>query len=484
MVKDYDLMKIPVAGYIEADFYRIIETLYDDFTIISNTGVIESVLPNFETVYGIPIHEAIGSTVMQMEEAKIFNPCVSLVVLRTLKPVTMLQRTINGTFLMCTSIPILNDDGSLYKIVSYTRDSEKYQHLSEEYENLQRTLNAYDIELSKLRQRFKQEYPIIGSSPQIKNAIYLAEKFSGFDANLLITGESGVGKNLFANIIHQNSSRKNKPLVSINCGAIPDNLLESEFFGYEAGAFTGASNSGKPGLIQLSEGGTLFLDEIGELPLHMQVKLLKVIQEKKITHVGGTKELIIDFRLITATNKDLKQMVREGKFREDLFYRLNVLTLDIPSLRQRKSDIFSLVDYFCKKFTKQYNVTRSFSSRAIEYLETYSWPGNIRELENTIERAVLTSDNITITEHDLPSIFQPDEISISALSQEKTLKEILETVEKSVLLNSYEKHKTTTGVAKALGISQPTASLKLEKYFGKKANYNIDDSAKEINNKY
>ncbi len=202
----------------------------------------------------------------------------------------------------------------------------------------------------------------------------------------------------------------------------------------------------------------------------MQVKLLKVIQEKKITHVGGVKEISIDFRLITATNKDLKQMVREGKFREDLFYRLNVLTLDIPPLRDRKSDIFTLVDYFCKKFNEQYNVTRSFSSKAVEYLESYSWPGNIRELENTIERAVLTSDNLVITEQDLPSIFQPDDISISALSQEKTLKEILETVEKSVLLNTYEKYKTTTGVAKALGISQPTASLKLEKYFGSHKN--------------
>ncbi|WP_312354816.1 sigma-54 interaction domain-containing protein [Aminipila sp.] len=470
MGKDYDLMKIPVVGYIETDFYRILETLYDDFTIISNTGVIESVLPNFEAVYGIPIHEAIGSTIMQMEEAKIFNPCVSLVVLRTLKPTTMLQRTLKGTFLMCTSIPILNDDGTLYKIVSYTRDTEKYEHLSEEYVNLQRTLKAYDIELSKLRQKLEREYPIIGSSPQITNAIYLAEKFSSFDANLLITGESGVGKNLFTNMVHQNSKRKDKPLISINCGAIPDNLLESEFFGYEAGAFTGASNSGKEGLIQLSDGGTLFLDEIGELPLHMQVKLLKVIQEKKITHVGGVKEISIDFRLITATNKDLKQMVREGKFREDLFYRLNVLTLDIPPLRDRKSDIFTLVDYFCKKFNEQYNVTRSFSSKAVEYLESYSWPGNIRELENTIERAVLTSDNLVITEQDLPSIFQPDDISISALSQEKTLKEILETVEKSVLLNTYEKYKTTTGVAKALGISQPTASLKLEKYFGSHKN--------------
>lgn len=470
MIKDYDLMKIPIVDYIETDFYRILETLYDDFTIINSNGVIESVLPNFGKVYGIPTDEAIGSTIMQMEEKNIFNPCVSLLVLRTLKPATMLQRTINGKFLMCTAIPILNEDGSLYKIVSYTRDSQKYEHLTEEYEKLQRTLNAYDIELSKLRQKLEREYPIIGSSPQIRNIIYLSEKYSNFDANLLITGESGVGKNLFASMIHQNGKRKNNPLISINCGAIPENLLESELFGYEAGAFSGANNIGKEGLIQLSDGGTLFLDEIAELPLHMQVKLLKVIQEKKITHVGGTKEISIDFRLITATNRDLKKMVREGKFREDLFYRLNVLTLHIPPLRDRKSDIFTLVDYFCKKFNEKYNVSRSFSSKAIEYLENYSWPGNIRELENAIERAVLTSDNITITEQDLPSMFQPDEISISALSQEKTLKEILETVEKNILLNTYEKYKTTTGVAKALGISQPTASLKLEKYFGDKKN--------------
>ncbi|MFV0517770.1 MAG: sigma-54 interaction domain-containing protein [Aminipila sp.] len=466
MTKGDELNNKSIKNDIDTDFYRILETLYDDFTIISNTGVIESVFPNFEMVYGIPIEEAIGATVMQMEESEIFKPCVSLVALRTLKPQTMLQQTINGNFLMCTCIPIINDDGSLYKIVSYTRDSEKYQHLTEESEKLQRTLDAYDVELSKLRQKFTREYPIIGTSTQIENSIYLAEKFASFDANLLITGESGVGKNLFANIIHQNSKRKKSPLISINCGAIPENLLESELFGYAAGAFTGASNNGKEGLIQLADGGTLFLDEIGELPLHMQVKLLKVIQEKKITHVGGTKEISVDFRLITATNRDLNQMVRDGKFREDLFYRLNVLNLHIPPLRERKSDIFALVDYFCKKFNEQYDVTRSFSGRALQCLENYAWPGNIRELENTVERAVLTADGITITEKDLPPVFHPSQAHTYDLSQERSLKEVLEDVEKTLLLKAYEKYKTTTGVAKALGISQPTASLKLEKYFG------------------
>ena len=449
------------------DFYRILETLYDDFTIISNTGIIENALSSFESMYGIPIEKAIGHSIFEMEQRKIFDPCVSAMVLRTLKPMTMLQHTGNGNYLMCTSIPILNDDGSLYKIISYTRNAEKYEQLREEYSALQNTLEAYTQELSQLRHALKKDNSIIGASPQVKALIHLTLKIATFDATVLITGESGVGKNRFADMIHQNSNRRDATFISINCGAIPDHLLESELFGYEKGAFTGASSEGKAGLVELSDGGTLFLDEIGELPSHMQVKLLKVIQDKKVMRLGGTREKSIDFRLIAATNQDLQQLIHQGRFREDLYYRLNVLSLAIPPLRERKEDIIHLVNHFTKKFNERYGVTHAFSSRAIDYMEHYSWPGNVRELENIVERAVLTAEEFTITEEDLPRHLQPDEIHLAELSEEKTLKEILESVERSVILRSYEKLKTTTAVAKALGISQPSASLKLTKYLDK-----------------
>ncbi len=451
----------------ETDFYRILETLYDDFTIISPEGIIESALPSFESMYGIPIEEAIGHSIFEMEERKIFDPCISAIVLRTLKPATMLQHTGNDNYLMCTSIPIFNDDGSLHKIISYTRNAEKYEQLKDEYDDLQNTLAAYSAELISLRQKLNGETTIVGVSPRIQELVNMALKVAGFDATVLITGESGVGKNLFVDIIHRNSKRSGAPIISINCGAIPEQLLESELFGYEKGAFTGAGSSGKAGLIELADGGTLFLDEIGEMPLHMQVKLLKVIQEKKVMPVGGLREKPVDFRLIAATNCDLAGLIKEGRFREDLYYRLNVLELSIPPLRQRKEDIIHLVSHFTKKFCEQYGVSHTFSSGAIDCMESYDWPGNVRELENIVERAVLTCDDFTITEKELPSHIHTDELQLALHSESTSLKGILNSVEKAVLVKNYEKYKTTTGVARALGISQPTASQKLSKYLGK-----------------
>lgn len=469
MNEDYkELRKVGVLKG-ETDFYRILETLYDDFTIISPEGIIESALPSFEAMYGIPVQEAIGRSIFEMEERRIFDPCVSAIVLRSKNPTTMLQHTGNNNYLMCTSIPILNDDGSLYKIISYTRNAEKYEQLQEEYNDLHNTLAAYSLELQQLREKLLKDHCIVGSSTQIKSLINMAVKISAFDATVLITGESGVGKNLFVDMIHKHSKRKDAPIISINCGAIPDHLLESELFGYEKGAFTGAASEGKAGLIELADGGTLFLDEIGEMPLHMQVKLLKVIQEKKVMRVGGITEKSIDFRLIAATNKNLMQMIRDGHFRQDLYYRLNVLSLTIPPLRERKEDILHLVNHFNKKFSEQYGVTHAFSSRAMDYLEAYDWPGNIRELENIVERAVLTADVFTITERDLPPQFHPDEIRQALMDENKTLKEILESVEKAVLLRAVDKYKTTTAAAKALGISQPSVSVKLAKYAEKRS---------------
>ncbi|NLK36333.1 MAG: sigma 54-interacting transcriptional regulator [Gracilibacteraceae bacterium] len=458
--------KMRVVRDMENEFYEILGAIHDDFVIIDNKGVIIKVLDNFDKMYGIPGEEAIGKTIFEMEERKIFNPSVAIRVFRSGKAETMLQLTGANKYLMCTAIPIKGPDNEIIKIISYTRDVTKYETLKSEYNKLSETLEKYSAELEHFRSSRNAHPSIIGSSNAIKNIIETVDKVSKFDANILFTGESGVGKTMFAKLTHSQSSRKDGPFIEINCGAIPDNLLESELFGYEKGAFTGANKEGKIGLIELANNGTLFLDEIGDLPLHMQVKLLKVIQEKKLIRVGGTEEITVDFRLISATSKKLNDMVDNGEFREELFYRINVITIHIPSLRERKEDIFSLCMHFLEKCKNRYGLDRTLSNTAIDYLTEYNWPGNIRELENTIERLVLTSDNYMITEDYLPSNIKSQVISTTHI-QNKSLKSILAEVEKKIILDAYKKHGTTTGVAKELGISQPSASLKINQYIKK-----------------
>ncbi len=255
-------------------------------------------------------------------------------------------------------------------------------------------IHMLEKELSNLKKLISQQ--IIAESPQMKQILETAKKVAYFDSTVLITGESGTGKEILANFIHKNSRRRNKPFVPINCGAIPSELLEAELFGYKKGAFTGATYD-KKGLIEEANGGTVFLDEIGELSLDLQVKLLRVLQENEIKPIGSNKAKKIDVRFIAATNRNLEEMMREGKFREDLYYRLNVIPIHIPPLRERKADIIPLATYFIERLCKKYNLPlKKLSKKAIETLLSHDWKGNIRELENTIERAVLTSDSITI----------------------------------------------------------------------------------------
>lgn len=253
-------------------------------------------------------------------------------------------------------------------------------------------------ELTELRSLLYKE--IVAESSQMKKILETAKKIAPFDTTVLITGESGTGKEMIANFIHNNSLRKDKPFVAINCGAIPSDLLESELFGYKKGAFTGA-NTDKKGLIEEAEGGTLFLDEIGDLPIDLQVKLLRVLQEKEIKPVGSNKSKKINVRFITATNRDLKKMVEEGKFREDLYYRINVIPIHIPPLRERKEDIIPLARFFIKRFCSKYGIPqKKLSDNVKNKLLRYEFKGNVRELENIIERAVLTTEGEQI--EDIP----------------------------------------------------------------------------------
>jgi TyrR family helix-turn-helix protein len=286
------------------------------------------------------------------------------------------------------------------------------------------------------------------------------------DSTVLLTGESGVGKGVIAKLLHENGSRRDFPFVKVNCGAIPENLIESELFGYESGAFTGSRKDGKKGLFETANKGTIFLDEISELPHNLQVKLLQVIQEREITRVGGVESIPINVRIISATNQDLMSLVHEGKFREDLYYRLNVVPISIPPLRERPEDIIPMIRIFLNRINIKMKEHKDIDSKTIAILMKYPWPGNVRELQNIIERLVITTKGTVIQPENLPSFIYEAANGVEALgkSTSKSLSEAMNHAEREILLKAQEQYKTTRAMAKALGISQPTVVRKLRKH--------------------
>lgn len=313
---------------------------------------------------------------------------------------------------------------------------------------------------------------IIGNSKEIKNSINLAKSVAPTNSSILIRGESGTGKELFARAIHMDSKRASSPFVCVNCASIPETLLESEFFGYERGAFTGANTSGKQGYFELANGGTLFLDEIGDLSTHLQAKILRALQEKKIRRIGGTHEIDIDVRIISATHRDLEQMIEDKTFREDLYYRLNVIPVYIPPLRDRTGDVELLIDYFIKNISKKLDKPYiKIEQNAMDALMSYSWPGNVRELNNIIERAISIADKV-ITLDDL--MMNNKVIINSDVERNKkndefplNLPEIVEEIEKRYIMKAFKKFGSYRKVADNLNISHTSVMNKIREYNNK-----------------
>ncbi len=309
--------------------------------------------------------------------------------------------------------------------------------------------------------------PIIAYSIEMGKVLQVATKVAQVTSTVMILGESGVGKEVVSRFVHNASLRRGGPFVTINCGAIPPNLLESELFGYEAGAFTGAKRQGKPGMIETASSGTLFLDEISDLPLDLQVKLLQVIQERRLTRVGGIQPIEVDIRIIAATNRDLAKMVERGEFRADLFYRLNVVPIVIPPLRSRRDDIIPLIYHFLAKHNNTHRYNKTISRETREVLTQYSWPGNVRELENLIERLVVTVEGDEIGVEDLPQYIKERDVSCNSkviVEGVIPLREAVEEVERQLIKHAQEEHETTYEIAEALGVNQSTVVRKLKKY--------------------
>ncbi|OSS42579.1 Acetoacetate metabolism regulatory protein AtoC [Desulfurella amilsii] len=438
---------------------------YDEIMVTDDKGKIIGVNnPVCEECYNLNEINLINTNVKELEDKGIFKPSITLKVIKEKKHISILQKTQTGKVLMVYGLPVFDSSFKLSKVFSTSKDLTEIYTLKEKLSKTEKLMEKYYLKLKEIKNEQNLFENVIYKSSQMRNLIDLIKRISMVDSHIILNGESGVGKTLFAKIIHKLSNRRNNEFVSINCGAIPENLLESELFGYEKGAFTGAKNEGKTGYIELANNGTLFLDEISELALQMQVKLLKVLDEKSFTRVGGIKPIKSDFRLIAATNKDLEKLTKENKFREDLFYRLNVIQISIPLLRERKDDIPLLVNFFIEKYNKKYNTNKKLDPKVFDVFLEYKWPGNVRELENIIERLVVTIDKNLIEKSDLPSFFFNQDYQTVQIDQILPLKKSIDNLEKQLLGKAYEIHKNTYKVAEVLRISQSSVVRKLKKY--------------------
>lgn len=416
----------------------VLESIEEGIVVVDKQGIITMMNPAYYDVLDKKPYEVIGKHVTEV----IPNTRLHEVVENGKGELTVIQK-MNGYNCVVSRIPI-HQNGEIISAVGHVvfKDIKDLKRLANKISHLQYEVEYYK---EKLRKTLGGKYTfedIIGENEKVKWVKKIARKTAKGGSTVLILGESGTGKELFAHAIHNASSRCEGAFIKVNCAAIPENLLESELFGYEEGAFSGARKGGKPGKMELANGGTLFLDEIGDMPLCMQVKLLRVLQEREIERIGGTKTIKLDVRVVAATNKDLEALASSGQFRQDLYYRLNIVSLHVPPLRERKDDIPLLCDVLLRKISRKLETfVDSIAPEAMKMLNSYSWPGNIRELENILERSVnIMDDGVCIlAEHLAPSlqkIFKPQQLEVESIRTE--LVEIRHDAEKNAILKALE----------------------------------------------
>lgn len=451
---------------------RILDNSYDEIYVTDKNGLVIYVNDACERHYGLKPADVIGKQATQFSDEGYWFPSLIPVILRDQKRVTLEQVTNIGRKLVVTATPVFNEKGDLELIVQNCRDITQIENVKKNLEETQQLVLKYKQEVQELRKKELNMEDVVCHSKQMRDILELVRKVASFDSNIVVLGESGTGKGVMAKQIHKLSKRKDNPFITINCSAIPDELFESELFGYGPGAFTGADKNGKIGLIELADGGTLFLDEIAEMPLRLQSKILHVIQEHQYTAIGGRQVKKMNCRIITATNRNLEKMIKDGDFREDLYYRLKVIEMEIPPLRERPEDIVPLIYLFLNKFDKLYKTVHQFSQESLDILIQYPWPGNVRELEHLLERLVITVEDDIITPRHLPTVFQKNTNQFDiAFSSIIPLDLAIELTEKNLISKAYKQLGSSYKVAKMLNISQSKASRLIRKYFSKADNY-------------
>ncbi|KKI89826.1 Fis family transcriptional regulator [Bacillus sp. SA1-12] len=465
-------MEIEHIKNLNKDLNAILSTIYDEILVVNNKGELirysDSYISEF---WGVQLKDLLGKNLLDLEDKGLFTPSVTRLVIEQKKKVSVFQETKGGKKILAVGNPVFNENGEIERIIIASRDITETTKLKSELREIKKISDQYKQELDSFKIKDQFFKKLIYCSPKMERIMEHVNKVSNFSSTVLITGESGVGKEVIAQAIHQLGNRSNQPFLKLNCGAIPENLLESELFGYTKGSFTGADKNGKEGYFQKADKGILFLDEIGEMPLSLQVKLLRVLQEQEVIPIGSTTPIRINVQIVAATNKRLEKMVEQGTFREDLFYRLNVIPISVPPLRERPEDIPLLAFHFLQQLNERYNKNYHLSPDALNLLEVYSWPGNIRELQNMIERLAVSADHETIDAH-----FVNQFLSVgTGLKSEKPvitkvlpLHEALDYVEEQLILLAMKQYKTTTKAAKALGVSQSSVSRKYQKIINEK----------------
>ena len=430
----------------------IVDSSYDGIYITDGQANTLWVNPAYLSISGLREEDVVGKNMWDLEQNGIVSRSGTILAISQRKPVTLEQTFRTGKRALITSTPSFGVHGDVNMVVTNVRDMTEFYDLQEKYQEAE---ERYHTEVEFTRRQMLAGAELIAVDPNTLAVLRQVDKVAMLDATVLLTGETGVGKEKFAQYIYKSSPRREERFITVNCGAIPPALIESELFGYEKGAFTGAVRD-KMGIFELADKGTIFLDEIGELPLDMQVKLLRVLQERCVQRVGGSRSIPVDLRIIAATNRDLAQMVQNKTFREDLYYRLNVVPISIPPLRERKEDIIPFAGFFLQELNKKYGFQKHFTTYALRAMEEYSWPGNVRELKNVVERMVILSQNDAIRAAELP--FHSQRSIPSHLSGDGPVDLKLEVarLEYQYIQQAYEKHKNVRAAAASLGMDSST----------------------------
>lgn len=443
----------------------IFESSYDGLYITDGDANTLRINKSYERITGLSRDDLIGKNMKSLVEDHVFDHSVTLEVLHKKEPITMVQKVTGGKQLIVTGTPVFSDDGQISVVVTNVRDISELIDLRMQLDETRKMSSFFYESLQEYHDVDHALQDLVVKSQAMTQVVHKAIKVARVEASVLITGESGVGKSMLAKLIHKMSPRKEHPFVKINCGAIPESLMESELFGYKPGAFTGASAKGKTGLIEAAHKGIVFFDEIAELKPEMQVKLLEIIEEKNFKRVGSTHTRSVDVHIVAATNQNLSEHIREGLFREDLFYRLNVVPISIPPLRERREDIPALADSILEKFNRAKKQKKRFDSVTLELLRQYDYPGNVRQLINTIERMIILSDGHSLVPTDLPSEIRAYcTFHTDIVSEQTPLKMALENYESGLLQQVLDKSTSINHAAKLLKIHPTTLWRKMGKF--------------------
>ncbi|ADG07530.1 sigma-54 interaction domain-containing protein [Kyrpidia tusciae] len=461
----------------------VFQSSHDEIFVTDEHGVCIRVNPACERHYGLAGIELVGRNVFDMEREKIFYPSATRLVLEQGNPVTLIQSTGTGKRLHVTANPVFDKDGKLIRVVSNSLDITEILTLKQQLEEMEKMIESYNAQLRQYQRHagFTGDGLVAKSKP-FQNALQILRRVAYVDTTVLLLGESGVGKSEVARWLHEQSDRRAHPFIELNCAAIPPALFESELFGYEPGAFSGALKSGQLGLLELADKGTLFLDEVSELPLEQQTKLLQVVQNRTFRRVGGREIRRVDVRFIAATNEDLPYLVEKGRFRKDLFYRLSTIPVHIPPLRERPEDLIEMIFLFMDRINRKYNFKKVLSPDVIKQLLEYDWPGNVRELQNVLERLAVTSDSDYIRTVPLHATLHKgvdknppgkettygfreiDRLKSLVEDSHLQLEKLVAEFESAVIAHLMKELRSTRKVALRLGVSQSTISRKCRKY--------------------